>query len=77
MSSVSYQRLAPIAGPLLTLSVLRHGHLAFGQVISDNVRPRQGLNESADFSAPNDANEPFVDCLVHGDGHLLSHRKLL
>src|SRR5688500_9395799 len=69
-----------VIGPLrrLGFSSLLLGHPAISglEVLSDDVRADQRLDESADLPPPDDAVQPFVDTLIQRDGQLLLHGAL-
>src|SRR5262249_7292270 len=64
-------------GPLqrLRLASLVAGHLLVSdlQVLADDVRPDEGLDEPANAPPADDGVQPVVDALVKGDGQFLLH----
>ena len=50
-----------------------HGSVRRGQVLPNNVRADEGLDEAADTAPADDPVQPLIDLFVHGDGELLLH----
>src|SRR5438552_946797 len=70
---VSCGGLGPFQRFRLARFVLGHLLVRNLEVLTDDIRPDEGLDKLANASPADDGVQPVVDALVNGDGELLLH----